>query len=45
MVDPMPVEKKRDLFPGALELMVLRTLALEALHGYALAMRIQQRSD
>jgi PadR family transcriptional regulator PadR len=45
MVDPMPVEKKRDLFPGALELMVLRTLALEALHGYALAMRIQQRSE
>ena len=41
----MPVEKKRDLFPGALELMVLRTLALEALHGYALATRIQQRSE
>ncbi len=25
--------------------MVLRTLALEALHGYALATRIQQRSE
>jgi PadR family transcriptional regulator PadR len=35
---------KRDLFPGALELMVLRCLELESLHGYALATRIQQRS-
>ncbi|WP_263359306.1 PadR family transcriptional regulator [Acidicapsa ligni] len=35
---------RRDLFPGALELMVLRSLELESLHGYALAMRIQQRS-
>lgn len=36
---------KRDLFPGALELMVLHTLTLEPLHGYALATRIQQRSQ
>lgn len=36
---------KRDLLPGALELMVLRTLTLEPLHGYALATRIRQRSD
>jgi transcriptional regulator len=35
---------KRDLFPGALELMVLSSLALEPLHGYALAVRIQARS-
>lgn len=39
-----PRQDRRDLFPGALELMVLRTLTLEALHGYALAARIQQRS-
>ena len=39
-----PKQEKRDLFPGALELMVLRTLTLESLHGYALAARIQQRS-
>ena len=38
-------KEKPDLFPGALELMVLRTLALESLHGYALAARIQQRSQ
>ena len=40
----MPAAAKRDLFPGALELMVLRSLELEPLHGYALATRIQQRS-
>ena len=40
----MPAPAKRDLFPGALELMVLRSLELEPLHGYALATRIQQRS-
>ena len=40
----MPAPAKRDLFPGVLELMVLRSLELEPLHGYALATRIQQRS-
>jgi PadR family transcriptional regulator PadR len=40
----MSMLEKRDLFPGALELMVLRSLALEPLHGYALAVRIQARS-
>jgi PadR family transcriptional regulator PadR len=40
----MSILDKRDLFPGALELMVLRSLALEPLHGYALAVRIQARS-
>ena len=39
----MPAPAKRDLFPGVLELMVLRSLELEPLHGYALATRIQQR--
>jgi PadR family transcriptional regulator, regulatory protein PadR len=41
----MKQDSKRDLFPGALELMVLHTLVLEPLHGYALATRIQQRSQ
>jgi PadR family transcriptional regulator, regulatory protein PadR len=40
----MGESNRRDLFPGALELMILRCLAYEPLHGYALAMRIQQRS-
>ena len=35
----------RDLFPGALEMMVLRLLEREPMHGYALVQRIKQRSN
>jgi PadR family transcriptional regulator PadR len=34
----------RDLFPGALEMMVLQALRHESLHGYALAQLIQRTS-
>src|SRR5262245_9674253 len=34
----------RDLFPGALELMVLRTLQRQPLHGYALVQHIKRSS-
>lgn len=34
----------RDLFPGALEMMVLQALRQESLHGYALAQLIQRTS-
>ena len=34
----------RDLFPGALEIMVLQTLDWQPMHGYALVQHIQQRS-
>lgn len=37
--------EKRDLFPGALEMMVLRTLLRQPLHGYALARHIKRVSD
>ena len=40
----MPQSDPRDLFPGALEMMVLRLLKLEPMHGYALVQRIQQAS-
>jgi PadR family transcriptional regulator, regulatory protein PadR len=40
----MPDTKTRDLFPGALEMMVLRLLKHEPLHGYALVHRIQRVS-
>jgi len=33
--------EQRDLFPGALEMMVLRTLQRRPLHGYALAQHIK----
>ena len=36
--------KPRDLFPGALEMMVLRLLKQQPMHGYALVQRIQQTS-
>ncbi len=48
----MPVVKKpmknttaRDLFPGALEMMILESLRRQPAHGYALVQHIQQRSN
>ena len=35
----------RDLFPGALELMILQTLNRRPMHGYALAQHIKGVSD
>lgn len=36
---------QRDLFPGALEMMVLRTLERQPMHGYALVQQIKRTSD
>ena len=36
---------QRDLFPGALEMMILRTLRRQPLHGYALVQHIKRTSD
>ncbi|HMD39323.1 MAG TPA: PadR family transcriptional regulator [Candidatus Acidoferrum sp.] len=41
----MRKETQRDLFPGALEMMILRTLKRQPLHGYALAQHIKRMSD
>ncbi|WP_420239333.1 PadR family transcriptional regulator [Telmatobacter bradus] len=35
----------RDLFPGALEMMILQSLRLRPMHGYALSKHIKQVSD
>ena len=35
----------RDLFPGALEMMILRTLKRQPLHGYALVQHIKRASN
>jgi transcriptional regulator len=35
----------RDLFPGALEMLILQSLRLKPMHGYALAKHIKQVSD
>jgi len=36
---------QRDLFPGALEMMILRMLQRQPLHGYALVQQIKRTSD
>lgn len=41
----MKDRKERDLFPGALEMMILQTLKRQPLHGYALAQEIKRTSD
>ncbi|MGC1782174.1 MAG: PadR family transcriptional regulator [Acidobacteriaceae bacterium] len=41
---PKRKAEPRDLFPGALEMMVLQTLRWQPMHGYALVQHIQQRS-
>src|ERR1700728_5158147 len=45
---PMTFSKKneqRDLFRGALEMMILRSVLRQPMHGYALVQHIQQRSN
>jgi PadR family transcriptional regulator len=41
----MSKSEHRDLFPGALEMMVLQTLKRQPLHGYALAQHIKRASN
>jgi PadR family transcriptional regulator PadR len=40
----MSETSSRDLFPGALEMMILESLRRQPAHGYALVQHIQQRS-
>ena len=42
---PMTEAADRDLFPGALEMMILESLRRQPAHGYALVQHIQQRSN
>jgi transcriptional regulator len=41
----MSEDQRRDLFPGAIEMMVLKILTRGPLHGYGLAQQIKQASD
>jgi PadR family transcriptional regulator PadR len=41
----MKQHDRRDLFPGALEMMILRTLRRQPLHGYALTQEIKRASS
>jgi transcriptional regulator len=38
-------EPKSDLLQGTLDLLILRTVALEPMHGFAIAKRIEQVSE
>jgi PadR family transcriptional regulator, regulatory protein PadR len=38
-------DANHDLVQGTLDMLILKTLALEAMHGYGVALRIQQISD
>src|ERR1700733_12633955 len=42
---PMTEATARDLFPGALEMMILESLRRQPAPGYALVQHIQQRSN
>jgi transcriptional regulator len=41
---PVADPKGSDLVQGTLEMLILKTLALEAMHGYGVALRIEQIS-
>jgi PadR family transcriptional regulator, regulatory protein PadR len=41
----MTTPNARDLFPGALEMMILQSLRRQPAHGYALVQHIQQQSN
>ena len=43
-MDSVTTNQPRDLFPGALEMMVLQTLRRGPMHGYALAQVIKHNS-
>ena|SRR5215831_3136162 len=40
----MPDKDRAELLPGTLDLLLLKTLSLEPMHGYGIALRIKQVS-
>ena len=38
-------DKSRDLVHGTLDMLILKTLALEPMHGYGIAVRLEQTSQ
>ena len=43
--DTMPRQTVPDLLPGTLDLLILRTLQTDAMHGWAISERVQQISQ
>ena len=44
MPDKASGDKAGDLIQGTLDMLILKTLALEPMHGYGIAVRIEQMS-
>jgi transcriptional regulator len=40
----MPSDDRRDLLPGTLEMLILRTLTVQPMHGYGIAQNIHRLS-
>ena len=41
----MSPNARRDLLPGTLDMLVLKTLSVQSMHGYAIARQIERLSD
>ena len=41
----MSPSNRRDLLPGTLDMLVLKTLSVQSMHGYAIARHIENLSD
>src|SRR6476620_5895932 len=41
----MAPSSKRDLLPGTLDMLVLKTLSVQSMHGYGIAQHLQRISD
>ncbi len=41
----MPKEEKTDLLQGTLDMLILKALQLEPMHGFGISIRIRQMSD
>ena len=41
----MPSESRSELLPGMLDMLVLKTLAVQPMHGYAIAQHLHRLSD
>jgi transcriptional regulator len=40
----MPPDSRRDLLPGLLDLLILKTLSVQAMHGYGIAQHLKRAS-
>src|SRR5215210_5556248 len=40
----LPMPPRRDLLPGTLDMLVLKTLTVQPMHGYGIAQELQRRS-